>query len=573
MSEIPSNLRVIIRKHALFNAYKHKGRADTSVVISKVLGEVPQLKPMVKSLIELVKEVVNEVNQMSIDDQIKTLNIEYPNLLSRETQIKFEEKKLPPLPNAKKGEVVTRFPPEPNGYPHIGHAKAAIIDETYARMYDGKFILRFDDTNPAKEKLEYYDAILDGLKWLGIKPDLIKNTSDDIEILYEFAERLIKSGNCYVCTCEPNVIKMNRAEGRECICRERTIEKNYELWNRMFSTFKQNEAILRLKVDMRHLNTALRDPTLFRIVEAEHPLKKNKYRVWPTYDFAVAIEDSLDGVTHAMRTKEYELRDELYYLLLKLLNLRKPLLIEFSRLEMEGTPVSKRFLKPLIDKKLVSGWDDPRMPTLIGLRRRGILPEAIREFILSLGVSKVESKPSWDILESFNRKLLDPIAKRYFFVPDPIRLEVEDAPNLKVRLKHHPDRDLGYREIETKNIFYIPSDDLKSLKIGDTLRLMDLYNIQLIEKGEDYAIGSFAGIEIINGIPKVQWVTEDYVKFTILIPSALYINNQFNEKSLTIKSGFAERACVDLKIGEIIQFVRFGFCRIDAPNIAILTHK
>ncbi|MCS7116429.1 MAG: glutamate--tRNA ligase [Nitrososphaerales archaeon] len=573
MSEIPPNLRAIIRKHALLNAYKHEGKADTSAVISKVLGEDPQLKQMVKTLIELVKEVVAEVNRMSVEEQFNILNSEYPELLLKETRVKFEGRILPPLPQAKKGEVVTRFPPEPNGYPHIGHAKAAIIDETYARMYDGKFILRFDDTNPAKEKLEYYDAILDGLKWLGIKPDIIKNTSDDIELFYEYAERLIKAGHCYVCTCEPIVIKRNRAEGRECACRERAIEKNLELWNRMFSTFKQNEAILRLKVDMKHVNTALRDPTLFRIVEAEHPLKKDRYRVWPTYDFAVAIEDSLDGVTHAMRTKEYELRDELYYLLLRLLNLRQPLLIEFSRLELEGTPVAKRFLKPLVDNRLVSGWDDPRMPTLVGLRRRGILPEAIREFILSLGVSKVESKPSWDILESFNRKLLDPIAKRYFFVPNPVMLEVQDAPHLKVRLKHHPNLDLGYREIEAKDHFYISRDDLKNLKVGDRVRLMDLYNVKLIEKGEDSVIGSFAGSEIIEGIPKVQWVTERYIEFTVLIPGPLYIGDRFNEESLKVERGFAEEACSGLKVGEMIQFVRFGFCRIDAPSIAILTHK
>ncbi|RMF30997.1 MAG: glutamate--tRNA ligase, partial [Candidatus Nitrosothermus koennekii] len=380
-----NDLKEIIKSIALKNAVEHDGKARVDSVISKLLAIKPEVKKDIKNIISDVKSIVEEVNSISIEEQRRLLEELKPEFL----EVKKEERRgLPPLPNAEMNKVITRFPPEPNGYPHIGHAKAAIIDEEYARMYNGKFILRFDDTNPLQEKLEYYDAILDGLNWLKVKPDLIKNTSDDMDILYNYARKLIEVDGAYVCLCEADTIKENRRLGVECDCRKRNNEDNLEEWEKMFNEYKENQAILRFKGDMKAENTAMRDPTLFRIIDAEHPKKGRKYRVWPTYDFAAPIEDSIDGVTHAMRSKEYELRNELYYAILDKLSLRKPLVIEFSRLEFEGIPVSKRKIKPLIEEGKVEGWDDPRLPTLIALKRRGILPEAIREFVLSLGFTK-----------------------------------------------------------------------------------------------------------------------------------------------------------------------------------------
>ncbi len=562
-------LKRIIKSIALKNAIDHDGIARLDSVISKLLAIRPDLKPEIKSIMLDIKNIINDVNLLSLDKQREELDILNPDFLI----VKREERKgLPPLPNAEMNKVVTRFPPEPNGYPHIGHAKAAILDEEYARMYNGKFILRFDDTNPAKERLEYYDAIIEGLNWLNIKPDLIKNTSDDMRLLYTYAKMLIDKGYAYVCICKQDVIKENRRLSLACKCRSNSIEENLDQWDKMFNKYKENQAVLRFKGDLESKNTTMRDPTLFRIIEHEHPKQGLKYRVWPTYDFAAPIEDSLDGVTHAMRSKEYELRNELYYAILDRLSLRKPLVIEFSRLEFEGMPVSKRIIKPLIEEHKVIGWNDPRLPTLIALKRRGILPEAIREFILTLGFTKADTKPPFDKLEAINRKLLDSIAIRLFFVSNPIKLIINNMPDIKsVIIKNHPEKDLGRREITVSNELFISRDDTNNLKEGMEIRLLELFNIIIDKIDKDTVYATYNG-NILKDIPKIQWVS-NYLNTKILIPKQLYINEKFNEQSLEIIQGYGEEYIKHLSKGSRVQFVRFGFCILDDNNTFILTHK
>ncbi|HDO19136.1 MAG TPA: glutamate--tRNA ligase, partial [Thermoplasmatales archaeon] len=398
------DLRILIKKYALQNAIQHDGKADVKAVMGKVIAEKKELRSMAKELFGIVKEVVDEVNGLAVEEQTEILREIEPRLLIKEKREK--ELKLPPLPNAEKGKVVTRFPPEPNGYLHIGHAKAALIGYEYARMYDGIFILRFDDTNPDNAKLEYYDAQKEDLEWLGIEWDKEYCTSSKLSTHYKLAEQLIKQGDAYVCRCDQDTLRNNRFRGIACNCREQSPDENLSLWKSMHEEIEQGRAILRLKGDLTSKNTAMRDPTLFRIIDAEHPIQGNKYRVWPTYDFAGAVEDSLSGVTHPFRTKEYELRDEVYFYLLEKLNLRKPFLMEFSRLSIEGMPVSKRKIKPLIEAGNVEGYDDIRLPTLRGLKRRGILAETIRKFVLSQGISKAESVVTFDQIEAINRKIV-----------------------------------------------------------------------------------------------------------------------------------------------------------------------
>jgi len=562
----------LIRKHSLINAFRHDGKADLNAVVSKIIGDEPSFRSQLKVIIPKIIRMVQVVNNMTASEILQAIQREYPEVLEKPL-VNNEERVLHPLENAEEGKVVTRFPPEPNGYPHIGHAKAAIIDYTYAKMYGGNLILRFDDTNPSKEKLEYYAAIRDGLTWLGIKPAFEKNTSDDMDILYFYAEKLVSEGYAYVCTCSSEIIKRNRAEELECSCRSQSTSQHLSRWKNMFTKYKANEAVLRLRGNMKSLNTVMRDPALFRIMDAKHPLKGDKYRVWPLYDFVAPIEDSKDGVTHAFRTKEYELRDELYYYILKILNLRVPQLIEFARLEIKGSTVSKRRLQPLVQEGLVEGWDDPRLPTLLALRRRGFLPESIREFVIGLGVSKAESEPDWSILESINRKILDSSTKRFFFVPDPVIIEVRDAPKVKVSLRYHPDRDLGQREINTSNIFYIPRADSEKLNENDELRLIGLYNVRIDSLNSSGIIATYIGDEIKDDVSKVQWVTNDNVDFSVLVAGQLMIGDEFNKDSLKVVKGLAEIACAGLNQGDIIQFVRFGFCRIDKSGLAIFTHK
>tara|TARA_B100000315_G_C14548437_1_gene574456 strand:+ start:89 stop:1801 length:1713 start_codon:yes stop_codon:yes gene_type:complete len=569
---IEASTEILIRKHTYANAYLHGGKADIGAVISKMAADQPELRSQIKRMIPSVKVIIQEINNMTLIEQRKHIEEDFPELLEKPEK-KVDKRKLPPLPNVSRERVVTRFPPEPNGYLHIGHAKAVMIDKTYAQIYKGKMILRFDDTNPTKERLEYYDVIREDLNWLGIKPDSEKNSSDDMELFYKYAEQIINLHRAYVCICQARSIKENRAQGKGCACRSLSAENNLRRWRKMFDGYKMNEAILRLKGDIASLNTALRDPTLFRIIDSNHPLKEDQYRVWPTYDFAAPIEDSLDGVTHALRTKEYELRDEVYFLILKLLDLRSPELIEFSRLEIKGTTISKRALNHLVTEGLVKGWDDPRLPTLSALRRRGFLPESIQEFVLSLGVGKSESEPDWSLIESVNRKKLDPIVKRFFFVPNPVKLEVIDAPNATAKLKHHPEKDFGERSIETKGIFYISKEDAEQCKEKDILRLLELYNVKIESSSHSKWIGRYAGKELKDGVPKVQWVSDNNVEFSVWVLGHLIEDGKFNKESFKIIRGFAEQACEKIQIDDKIQFVRFGFCRIDSPNIAILTHK
>ena len=564
-------LKRVIRGIALLNASEHDGKTRNDSVISKVIGAKPELRGKIKEVIPLIGEIVSEINKLSLSSQKAELDNSFPHLLV--TKPKQERSGLPPLEGAEHGKVVTRFPPEPNGYPHIGHAKASIIDEEYARMYGGKLILRFDDTNPENERLEYYAAIKVGLDWLGIKYDITKNTSDDMDLIYKKAEELLASGNAYVCTCDKETISKNRREMLSCKCSTGSIEQNTKRWNYMFEKYKPREAIVRFRGDMSSENTAMRDPTLLRIIDEPHPLHKDKYRVWPNYDFAVAIEDSIDGVTHAFRTKEYELRNELYYVILDKLGLRKPKMMEFSRLEFEGMPVSKRVLKPLVEEGKVSGYDDPRLPTLEALRRRGIVPEAIRKFVLSLSFTKSDTLAPFKTLESFNRKIIDSTSIRLFVAVHPVKLTVTNNGLTEIEIPNHPQKDMGKRRIQLDGSFYISGEDASRLKVGDEIRLLELYNIKITKLGFDIE-AEMTGIEFKPEIPKIQWISrKNAVNIDILIPKTLFVNEKFNENSLERMQALTEPYYLELNVGAEIQFVRYGYCRKDSANQVIYTHK
>ncbi|SMH72434.1 glutamate--tRNA ligase [Candidatus Nitrosotalea okcheonensis] len=564
-------LKSVIRGIALLNASEHDGKTRNDSIISKVIGIKPELRSRIKDVIPLILQAVDDVNKLSVESQKEELARKYAELLI--VKPKQERIGLPPLEGAEQGNVITRFPPEPNGYPHIGHAKASIIDEEYAKMYGGKLILRFDDTNPEKERLEYYAAIKVGLDWLGVKYDLVKNTSDDMEIIYKKAKELIDLGDAYVCTCNKDTISKNRREMLPCKCRAGNLDQNNTRWNKMFDKFKPGEAIVRFRGDMSSENTVMRDPTLLRIIDEPHPIHRDKYRVWPNYDFAVAIEDSIDGITHAFRTKEYELRTELYYALLDKLNMRKPKMLEFSRLEFEGMPVSKRVLKPLVEEGKVSGFDDPRLPTLEGLRRRGIVPEAIRKFVLSLGFTKSDTMPPFETLESINRTIIDPKSVRLFIVFNPVKLTVTNNNLTEIEISNHPQNDMGKRRVEIDGSFYIPDNDAKTLKTGDEIRLLELYNIRITKMSPEIE-GEITDTSYKPNIPKIQWISrKNPVNMEVLMSDVLFVNDQFNENSLQIKQAITEQYYLELNVGAEIQFVRFGYCRKDSANQAIYTHK
>ena len=380
-------------------------------------------------------------------------------------------------------------------------------------------------------------------------------------LFYRYCEKLLKKGSAFVCTCRAEEVRALRKERNPCPCRSLPPEENMERWKKMFSS-REGEAVVRIKGDLSSENSVMWDPTLFRVIDHEHPMQGYKYRVWPTYDFAGVIEDSVHGVTHALRSKEYELRDELYFKILDLLGLRKPRLIEFSRLELEGTELSKRVINRRVKEK-GWGWDDPRLSTLRGLKRRGITSQAIRELVLSLGVSKSEAVVSWELLYSFNRKVVDPIARRFFFVEVPVRLTVENGPVGVIELKNHPSEDLGFREVHYDGGFYIPAREAVSLREGEVVRLKDLYNFKVEEKSDGIR-ASYSEEPFDRKTKKIEWVSRDYVNVEVL---------RAEGDELNVVKGYGEKRMGRLRAGEMVQLERFGFCRVDRPCRLIFAHR
>ena len=565
-------LKKEIRKMALQNAFEHGGETRDKIILGKILGTKPEFRSKVKEITGDISEIVSVVNQLSSEEQGKEIKEKFPELLAPKEKI-IEREGLPKLKDAEQGKVITRFPPEPNGYPHIGHAKAAIINSEYAKMYGGKFILRMDDTNPEAERMEYHAAIKVGLEWLGIEFDKVKSTSDDMEVFYEKGIELINSGKAYVCTCKREDISKNRRERKACKCSTVDIDKNNKNWKKMNEKFKPGDAIVRFRGDMKADNAVMRDPVLFRIIEGKHYTLGEKYRIWPSYDMAVAIEDSIDGVTHAFRSKEFELRKELIDAILDALNMRKPVQDFFSRLEFKGMPISKRIIKPLIEEGKVSWYDDPRLPTLEALRRRGIKPEAIKKFIMSLGLTKANTLAPFDALEAFNRKFVDADSIRLFMVSNAKKLTVRNLPISSIEILNHPINEMGKRKIEIDGNFYISGNDAQDIKEGTQVRLLGLGNVSITKEGIELE-GEFIENVDIADIPKIQWVPQKTAhKIKMLIPRVLFNDDKFNEESLEELDVYTEPHYLQLKEGEEIQFVRFGYCRKDSQNQAIFTHK
>jgi glutamyl-tRNA synthetase len=547
-------MRELIMKWALKNAVEHDGKAVAGAVISKVIGEEKSLKDDMKKLAKEVAKIVAEVNKKDLGEQITALGEMAPHLLER----KEERKELPELPNAVKGKVVMMFPPEPSKFPQIGHGRACWLNHSYARRYEGKFLIRFEDTNATKVKKEFYEEMLNGFKWLGLDWDGVDYISDHVDEMYKSAEELINKGDAYMCNCPSEKVRKSRAAEEECLCRGNTPKESLDYWKRMMKgEFKEGDFSLRAKIDMHHKNAAMRDPAIMRVLIGTHPRVGDKYSVWPTYDFATAIMDKIEGITHRLRGKEFEMRAEIQQWVQKKLGILSPVIVEFARSNLEGVPASGRIIREGIESGKFIGWDDPRLPTLIALKKRGFQPEAIKKFIFNLGLTKTESTIQWNLLEAENRKIIEHSANRYFMVHEPIKVIVKRAPNdLTIKVKLHPDRpDAGFKEYvfdgDEVHVF-IEKKDLLDKKPDDKIRLMDLCNIRLEVIGPEEVIAQFDSKEMVPGLKIVHWVkTDENVDIEILMADG---ENCY---------GTAEAAVSKLKVGDIIQFIRFGFCRLD----------
>jgi glutaminyl-tRNA synthetase len=370
------------------------------------------------------------------------------------------------------GRVHTRFPPEPNGYLHIGHAKAICLNFGIAAKYGGLCNLRFDDTNPTKEDVEYVESIQDDIRWLGFDwEDRLFYASDYFEQLYEFAVELIKAGKAYVCDLSPEEIKEYRGTltepGRESPYRNRSVEENLDLFRRMRAgEFPDGSRVLRAKIDMASPNLNMRDPVLYRILRAAHHRTGDKWCIYPMYDFAHPLSDALEGITHSICTLEFEDHRPLYDWLIENVSVpSRPRQIEFARLNLNYTVMSKRKLLELVKRGLVSGWDDPRMPTISGLRRRGYTPESIRAFCERIGVAKANSVVDIALLEHCVREDLNRRAQRVMAVLRPLRVVIDNYPEGKVEwleaVNNPEDPSMGTRKVPFSKVLYIERDDFR----------------------------------------------------------------------------------------------------------------
>jgi glutamyl-tRNA synthetase len=563
-----AEIRESIRKIALLNAVHHDRKAQNGPVFGKLLAEHPELKAKIKEISQLVTEVVQEVNKLVLDEQKRIVGEKWPEALVIE---KVEvERKLPPLPNITKyRKIVTRFSPNPDCAIHLGSARAIILSHEYAKMHNGTFYLRFEDTDPKvkKPRLPFYDSIREDLAWLRCKPDGEFIQSDRLLIYYEHAERLLKNEHAYVCTCQPEAFRKKILAKKPCPCRQLSRKENLTRWKHMLNgEYEEGEAVVRVKTDLDHPNPAVRDWPALRIIDTEknpHPRVGNKFRVWPLYNFACGIDDHLMGVTHIIRGKEHltnQVRQEYLY---KYFGWEYPETIHYGRLKITGAFLSKSKIVEGINTGFFKSWDDPRLATFAALRRRGIMAEAIRLLMIDVGPKTADVTLSWENLYAHNRKLIDPKANRYFFVHNPMEMIVKNIPHtFKAKLHLHPDHpERGFRhfEIEPEKgeaFFWVSSQDMNLMETGRKIRLMGLFNIEIEKPGKRRVEATFQSESHEEakrlGVPLIHWLPMDTgVLCEVVMPDA------------SIAKGIAEESCKKLRSDMIVQFERFGFVRID----------
>ena len=562
---LSNSIKELVRKYAAKNAFQY-GKANEGSVFNKVLSKAPEAKSDMQELRTAVKQTVEAINQMDLA-ALKELYSGYDEEFTAEEQARAERTAKPKmkLEGVIEGVFAARFPPEPSGYMHIGHTKQLFLSQEFSRIYKGKLFLYFDDTNPKKEKQEFVDAYKKDLSWLGVAFDEEYYASDGIEKVYDLCRQLIATGNAYACSCTPDTIKKNRFSGTACEHRELPAKQNIELFDQMIAgKYDEDQIIIRLKGDMASQNTTMRDPTIMRVVKVQHYRQGHKYVVWPTYFLNTPIMDSLHGVTDVLRSKEYEQSEEMYEHVLKSLQMRVPRLHAFSRLRVLNNVTQKREIRAMIDDGTLTGFDDPRLITITALRRRGITPQAIREFVLKSGMSKMDTSVDLTALFAENKKVIDPTSKRLFFVHDPVKVTVAGDLPKSVELPLHPtDAKLGSRKYTLGKEFYISTADVQGLKAGSILRLKNLAAIKVLSAAED-GIGAEVSSSS-SGAQVVQWVPADsFVQCKVTMPMDLLgKDGKLNKDSLKAADGYAESYVSSLREHETVQFERFGFCILD----------
>ena len=506
------------------------------------------------------------------------------------------------LASGKVKEIVTRFPPEPNAYLHIGHARALVTNFELAKCFNGKTNLRFDDTNPVKEDASFVEAIKNDIKWLGYDPANVFFGSDYFEAQYELAKKLIRKGLAYVCDLSAEEVNKYRGSlntpGIPSPYRNRSVEENLQLFENMKNgMYKDGEKTLRAKIDMASPNINMRDPVIYRIIHINHHRQGNKWCIYPMYDFAHPLQDSIEGITHSLCSLEYVDHRPLYDWVVRECEMEHvPEQIEFGRLNIPNTVMSKRYLKALVDSGKVKGYDDPRMPTLAGLRRRGVSPSAIKEFILAAGLSRINSTVDDGMLDHFVREDLKLKVNRIMAATNPLKVVIDNYPEGKVEYlnaaNNQENEELGSRKIAFSKYLYIEKDDFclekpnrqyKRLALGLEVRLFHAYfikaeyvdydkdgNIACVHATYDPATLSGSGFNerkpngTIGFVEATTAKPARFNKFDVLIipDEEKDITECVNPNSWEVLEGYVEGGN-EYHVGDMFQFIRDGYYRVD----------
>ncbi|MCD4666652.1 glutamate--tRNA ligase [archaeon] len=524
-------MKDIVLKYVLQNSVKYNGKPNPNAVIGKILQENQDLRKDIPNLQKEVAKTIKEISSWSLEKQENELkNFKFKKIIKKEKKFSLNNPK----------NIVMRFAPNPNGPPSIGHCRQAVWNWFFVKKHKGKFILRFDDTDPKiKPPLKQaYKLYKKDLAWLGIKPHKTVIQSSRFNTYYKYAEELVKKNHAYVCTCKPEQFRKLIHQKQACPCRNlKDQEKRYK---KLFTKYKEGEAVLRIKTDLEHPNPAVRDWPALRIVDKpKHPLKKAK--VWPLLNFASAIDDHLLKVTHILRGIDLQASRDRQQYIYKYFKWTYPETIYTGKLIFFGMKSTSE-IKKLIDQKKITGWDDIRLGTIMSLRKRGFKPEAITKFLLELGINRNEVKVSVEKLNSYNKDLIDKGTNRYFAVFNSKKIKIEKSPNIKVKAPLHPDfPKKDSRLINTKDEFYIQDDLVR----GKMYRFMHLFNFKdkkFVSKNYDANLNA----TLIHWLP----IDKNLVNVEVVLPD--------NSK---IK-GLAENNIKKLKLNETIQFERNFFCTL-----------
>jgi glutamyl-tRNA synthetase len=536
---------------ALQNAVKHNNLPIGGTVIGMVMGKYPQLRPRAKEVAALVQPVLSEVEAMTPEERRSRLEVLAPELIEEMNTPKVHVHSLPPLEKAETG-VVMRFAPNPSGPLHLGHARAAVLNDAYVGRYGGRYILRIEDTDPKRVDPDAYRMVREDIEWMGLHITDINYQSDRFDLYYRTGKELIELGGAYVCTCDNNQFREMKMAGSACPCRGYTIEENLARWEKMLAgEFYEGEASVRVRTTLDNPDPAMRDFPAFRILNSPmHP--RIDAHVYPLMNFTVAVDDHLMGITHVIRGKDHIANTRRQKYIFDYFGWEVPVYRHYGRMGIEGVVLSTSQMREGIRAGTYSGWDDIRLGTLRALARRGIQPEAVRQAVLDIGIGETDISFSWDNLFSKNRDIVDPVADRFFFVPEPEKFTVSKAPPREAHALLHPgDESRGHRILKFTGEVILPKQEIH--KDAGMLRLKDLFNLKLqwegdipslIYAGESLADARSAKAQIIQWLPANQ-----------AIPCVLHTP----DGDIT---GFCEPA-VKERVGKVVQFERVGFARID----------